>query len=126
MSRLEKIDILDIHDARKKIRSIGCDPKSIDIMAPKAVFRVLLIRDVHPVDAIIVKQDMLSVGGEVAVPKDVFERRDENCNILVMGTLRHLEELVGKLYRHHSRIRSIAKEIEDFVRREYEESKDRE
>lgn len=125
MSNLRRIEISDIEHARKLIQDIGCDPKSIDIMAPKAVFRTLLIEDVHPIDAIIIKQDMLSIGGEVAIPKDVFERRDEKCKILVMGTLRQLKDLVGKLYRHHSRIKTIAKELEDFLEEEYEESESR-
>jgi len=122
---LRRIEISDIEHARKLIQDIGCDPKSIEIMAPKAVFRTLLIKDVHPIDAIIIKQDMLSLGGEVAIPKDVFERRDEKCKILVMGTLRQLKDLVGKLYRHHSRIKTIAKELEDFLEEEYEGSESR-
>ena len=125
MSNLRRIEISDIGHARKLIQDIGCDPKSIEIMAPKAVFRTLLIEDVHPIDAIIIKQDMLSLGGEVAIPKDVFERRDEKCKILVMGTLRQLKDLVGKLYRHHSRIKTIAKELEDFLEGEYEGSESR-
>ena len=122
---MRRIEISDIEHARKLIQDIGCDPKSIEIMAPKAVFRTLLIKDVHPIDAIIIKQDMLSLGGEVAIPKDVFERRDEKCKILVMGTLRQLKDLVGKLYRHHSRIKTIAKELEDFLEEEYEGSESR-
>jgi len=125
MSNLRKVEISDIEHARKLIQNIGCDPKSIDIMAPKAVFRTLLIEGVHPVDAIIIKQDMLSIGGEVAIPKDVFERRDGKCKILVMGTLRQLKDLVGKLYRHHPRIKTIAKELEDFLEEEYERSENR-
>ena len=125
MSNLRRIEISDIEHARKLIQDIGCDPKSIEIMAPKAVFRTLLIKDVHPIDAIIIKQDMLSLGGEVAIPKDVFERRDEKCKILVMGTLRQLKDLVGKLYRHHSRIKTIAKELKDFLEEEYEGSESR-
>lgn len=122
---MRRIEISDIEHARKLIQDIGCDPKSIEIMAPKAVFRTLLIKDVHPIDAIIIKQDMLSLGGEVAIPKDVFERRDEKCKILVMGTLRQLKDLVGKLYRHHSRIKTIAKELKDFLEEEYEGSESR-
>ena len=122
---MRRIEISDIEHARKLIQDIGCDPKSIEIMAPKAVFRTLLIKDVHPIDAIIIKQDMLSLGGEVAIPKDVFERRDEKCKILVMGTLRQLKDLVGKLYRHNSRIKTIAKELKDFLEEEYEGSESR-
>jgi len=109
--RIEEFHVKNLTEARKLITSIGCDEKSIDIMAPKALFKVLLIRGVNPMDAIIIKQDMLSVGGEVAIPRDVFWRK-EKCEILVMGTLRHLSTLVEKLRRHHTSIREIAKLIE--------------
>jgi dihydropteroate synthase len=118
VSNLNRIEIPDIKSARKFITEIGCDPRSIDIMAPKAVFRALIIEGVSPVDAVIIKQDMLSIGGEVAIPKNVFERK-EDCRILVMGTLRQLENLVDKLYRHHPRIRKIANELKKFVEEEY-------
>lgn len=107
MGEVEEIRIESLKEAKDKIKSIGCDEKSIDIMAPKAVFKVLLIRNVEPVDAIIVKQDMLSIGGEVAIPKDVFWRK-EACDIMAMGTLRHFMTLAEKLKRHHSRIKRIA------------------
>jgi len=109
--KIEEVYVKNLAEARELIASIGCDEKSIDIMAPKAVFKVLLIRDVNPIDAIIIKQDMLSIGGEVAIPRNVFWRK-EKCEILIMGTLRHLSTLVEKLKRHHTSIREIARLIE--------------
>ena len=113
------IKINTLEDARKEIQRIGCDPSSIEIMAPKAVFRTILLDNVHPVDAIIIKQDMLSIGGEVAIPKDVFEQKEKNCRVLVMGTLKQLKELIEKLNRHYMRIRGIAKELEELLREEW-------
>ena len=86
-------------------------------MAPKAVFRIIKLDDVLPQDAIIIKQDMLSIGGEVAIPRDVFELRDKSCSILIMGTVRQLYELAGKLDRHYMRIRRISSEILDVIER---------
>jgi dihydropteroate synthase len=62
-------------------------------------------------DAIIIKQDMLSLGGEVAVPMNTFELHDETGNILIMGTLKQLNELIGKLVRHYPRLKNIANEL---------------
>jgi len=104
--KIKKIKIDSLKDAEEEIRKIGSDPKSIEIMAPKAVFMTILIEGVHPVDAIIMKQDMLSIGGEVAVPKDVFERK-EPCKVLVMGTLKQFLRLSEKLKMHHPRLKRI-------------------
>jgi len=105
------IDIRSLKDAEREIRAIGSDPKSIDIMAPKALLKVIKLNEVVLQDAIIIKQDMLSLGGEVAIPKDAFELKERRATILVIGTVTQLRELVGKLERHYSRIQAIAKEL---------------
>ena len=107
--RFISIDSLDA--AKKEIQEIGSDPNSIDIMAPKAIFKVIKLEQVALQDAIIIKQDMLSLGGEVAIPWDAFELKKSPADILVMGTVTQLRELVGKLQRHYPRIQAIAAEI---------------
>jgi dihydropteroate synthase len=105
------ISIDSLVAARKEIQNIGSDPKSLDIMAPKAVFKVMKLEQVVLQDAIIIKQDMLSIGGEVAIPKDAFELKDRCTDILIMGTITQLRELIGKLERHYPRIQIISKEL---------------
>ena len=105
------IEIKTLQDARKEIQKIGSDPESIDIMAPKAISKVIKLEDAVLQDAIIIKQDMLSIGGEVAVPKNTFELHDKTGDILIIGTLKQLHELIEKLDRHYPRLKSIAKEL---------------
>jgi dihydropteroate synthase len=62
-------------------------------------------------DAIIIKQDMLSLGGEVAIPREAFELKKNPAAILIMGTVAQHRELVGKLQRHYPRIKEIAIEL---------------
>ena len=105
------VNVETLDDARNAIQKIGSDPKSIDIMAPKAVSKVIKLENIVLQDAIIIKQDMLSVGGEVAVPRDTFELHEKTGDILIIGTLKQLNDLVKKLDRHYSRLKDIAKEI---------------
>ena len=105
------IDVNTLDDARKAIQRIGSDPKSIEIMAPKAILKIIKLENVVLQDAIIIKQDMLSVGGEVAVPKKTFELFEKTGDILIIGTLTQLRELVAKLNRHYSRLKKISEEI---------------
>ncbi len=105
------ISIDSLAVARKEIQKIGSDQNSIDIMAPKAIFRVIKLKQVVLQDAIIIKQDMLSIGGEVAIPRDAFELKKSPANILVMGTVTQLWVLVEKLQRHYPRIKAIAAEL---------------
>ena len=105
------VDVKTVQNAKKEIQKIGSDPKSIEIMAPKAISKVIKVENVVLQDAIIIKQDMLSIGGEVAIPKDAFELKEKRADILVMGTIKQLHDLVEKLNRHYPRIKDIAKEL---------------
>ena len=110
------IDIKNLEDARNAIKQIGSDTKSIDIMAPKAISKVIKLQNVVLQDAIIIKQDMLSIGGEVAVPKNTFELHEKTGDILVIGTLKQLNELVIKLDRHYPRLKKISNELSNLLK----------
>jgi dihydropteroate synthase len=105
------VPIESLATAKKEIQNIGSDPKSIHIMAPKALSKVIKFKNVVLQDAIIIKQDMLSLGGEVAIPKDAFKLKERSADILIMGTVTQLRELVKKLKRHYPRIKTVAAEL---------------
>ncbi|MFO7677464.1 MAG: hypothetical protein R6V50_03665 [Thermoplasmatota archaeon] len=105
------VDIPTLVDARKLIQKIGSDPQSIDIMAPKAVFKAVRVHNIILQDAIIIKQDMLSIGGEVAIPQWSFEHHQKSADILIMGTLKQLKELIEKLKRHYPRIKMFSHQL---------------
>jgi len=105
------VEIKTLKDAKKEIQKIGSDPQSISIMAPKAVSKNIKLKNVTLQDAIIIKQDMLSIGGEVAVPRNTFELSDKTGHLLIMGNLKQLYDLIEKLDRHYPRLKNIAKEL---------------
>ena len=107
------MDFTTLQEAKNEIQNIGSDPKSIEIMAPKAVSKAIKVKNVVLQDAIIIKQDMLSIGGEVAIPKDAFELNEKKADILIMGTIKQLCELVKKLKRHYPRIQTIANDLKE-------------
>lgn len=108
---LKIVNIVTLDDAKREIKNIGSDPASIEIMAPKAISKAIKLSNVVLQDAIIIKQDMLSIGGEVAVPKNTFKLHEEKGDILIIGTIKQLNELVEKLDRHYYRLKIIAEEI---------------
>lgn len=116
MSDISLVKIENIDDAKKEIKKIGSDSYSIDIMAPKMVLRVIKLKNVVLQDAIIIKQDMLSIGGEVAVPRNTFELKEKKADILIIGNLRQLWILVDKLNRHYPRLKKISKKLLDFLK----------
>jgi len=110
------IDVKTLSDAKKEILNIGSDKGSINIMAPKAISKVIKLNNITLQDAIIIKQDMLSIGGEVAVPRNTFELKEEKADILVIGTIAQHRLLIEKLNRHYPRIKKIAAELETVMK----------
>jgi dihydropteroate synthase len=104
---------MSLKDACRELKMIECDPKSIDIMAPKMLLKIIKFQNIVLQDAIIIKQDMLSIGGEVAIPKDAFELKERRADILIIGTIKQHHELVEKLSRHYTRIQQVARELKE-------------
>ena len=109
------ITIESLSDAKKEIQNIGSDPQSIDIMAPKMISKIIKLHNVRLQDAIIIKQDMLSVGGEVAVPKDTFSLHESTADILIIGTILQHRQLIQKLNRHYPRIQQVSQSLSNIM-----------
>jgi dihydropteroate synthase len=77
--------------------SAGIDPAALPILIPKLESRAVLIKDVKLFAANILKQSMLSVGGDVAVHRFAVSGKCEYSDCIVMGDIRHYKALVEKL-----------------------------
>jgi dihydropteroate synthase len=96
------------------ILSCGADPASLPCMAPKLEHRNLLIEGVRLFAANILKQGMLSIGGDVAVHRNVINGKVDTSDCLVMGDLRHYRLLVDKL-RSQGCVEDLARVIDEQV-----------
>jgi dihydropteroate synthase len=81
----------------EEMQKIGASPPGINIMAPKACFRAVKLENLNFAAANIVKQEMLARGGEVVTSRDVYSTKESTSDVLVLGTLRHFEDLIRKL-----------------------------
>ncbi len=79
------------------ILSCGADPASLPYMEPKLAHRNLLVQGVKLYAANILKQSMLSLGGDVAIHRGVISGRVDVSDCIIMGDLRHYRLLVEKL-----------------------------
>ncbi|NLU49542.1 MAG: dihydropteroate synthase [Syntrophomonadaceae bacterium] len=102
--------IPDRQQAEKALEEIGADRAGIQWMAPKAVFRVVKLKSVPCPAANIIKQEMLSKGGEAAVKRDTVSGQGDT-DVLLMGTLRHYRLLVDKLKMQPFGLERIAAEL---------------
>ena len=97
--------------AARLISATGADPCSVAAMASKAVARAVYIEAIDNRAANIIKQEMLSLGGEAAVSRDVSIFKKSVSGVAVFGTLRQLGLLTGKLSHQPFGLKTAAVEI---------------
>lgn len=98
-----------------ELKRIGTHPGGIKIMKGKAQNLMILI-NVNNRAANILKQDMLSIGGDVAVPKTAYELDGENVEVIVIGSKKQVKALIEKLaVQPMFSLKNITAEIEESV-----------
>ena len=102
-------DIGDVERAMKRGRVSG---EGIRLMGPKALFRAVHVVGVDVRAANILKQEMLSRGGEVATSREVYQLGPGEADCLIMGTLAQFERLLPKLRQQPFGLRALATSIE--------------
>jgi len=101
-------------EARRFLEEIGSTALGIEAMIPKAVFKCIKLKNISNRAANILKQEMLSKGGEAAVAKDALNFEGSN-DVLLMGTLKHYRLLVEKLKLQPFGLKAVAREIESIL-----------
>jgi len=110
------LKIKNLTEAETELAKIDVHPVGVQIMALKAVYRLVKFEEVDPKTANIVKQEMLSRGGEVAVAGTVGKFQDKKTDIIIMGTLAQYVRLVSKLRQQsYGDCLEIAQGLEDLL-----------
>jgi len=91
------IVIESLEDAAREMRAIGVSEGGISAMAGKARSLVVKVSGASVPVGHILKQQMLSLGGEAAVARDVLTHKIESTDVLLMGTRTQLGALCEKL-----------------------------
>ena len=116
MSYLPRIiRIENIEDAKREMEAIGVHSHGLDIMAPKAVFRAVKIKNISVTAANILKQDMLSRGGEAATSKGTIDHSAQLSDVILFGTLEQYKSLADRLKDQQFKLPEIVREIENVL-----------
>ncbi len=112
--RPEFVKIETKEEAIEEMKKIGAS--GIHIMVPKSIFKTIKLHSVRNAIANIIKQEMLSIGGEAVVNRGTVNCSVPETDILLMGTLRHYDLLIKKLKQQVSEAKVIAKELEEILK----------
>lgn len=101
-------------EAHRLLSQIGVDAGAYPFLVPKGVYRCIKLKTIPCRAAIIIKQEMLSKGGEAAVSRDTLYGEGVT-DVLLMGTLKHYRLLLKKLQVQPFGLRHLAAEIQGIL-----------
>lgn len=108
--------ILELNDpasAALELKKIKSSSAGVRIMSQKAVFKVLKLKNLSSPAANILKQEMLSLGGEAANSYQSINCKVRSTDVLIMGTLAQLKRLIKKLKAHPFDLKKVAENIKE-------------
>jgi dihydropteroate synthase len=114
--RPQVLVLWDLAQVKATLEHARVSTAGIDIMEKKGLFRVVRVKDLNLRAASILKQEMLSRGGEVAISREVYEWWGEKADCVLMGTLAQFERLLPKLKAQPFGLRSLAVSMETALR----------
>lgn len=98
-------------DLEHLMHQIKADHFGIKIMVPKGINHLIKINSVSNIAANILKQEMLSFGGEVAVARNCLTGRTKSTDCLLMGNLSQINRLSKKLIHQPFGLSKLADEL---------------
>jgi dihydropteroate synthase len=119
--RLLSVD--DLGEAYARLDELRPSEQGRAIMAPKMIGRVVRVDNVDTKAANILKQNMLSIGGEVSLPREVFDYGGVKVSAVISGNLKHYKQLISKLKRQPFGLKALALELEQLLRPSLKEEK---
>ncbi|MEL7568660.1 MAG: dihydropteroate synthase [Dehalobacterium sp.] len=114
-SNLRIVSIKDFKTAKKYLGEAGASRGGQAIMQSKALFYTVMVENVSDPAANILKQEMLSKGGDCAIHRDALIHKTGKSSVLLMGTLRQYKELLLKLKGQPFRLSQISQELEELI-----------
>ncbi|PKN76735.1 MAG: dihydropteroate synthase [Deltaproteobacteria bacterium HGW-Deltaproteobacteria-10] len=105
------INIRDSAQGKAIFKKIGVDPYGIEAMLPKTININILLENKSCRIANIIKQEMLSVGGDAAVARGSVGNSVASTDILIMGTIKQITALSRKLALQPFGLKQISQDI---------------
>ncbi|GHU85419.1 dihydropteroate synthase [Clostridia bacterium] len=108
--------LLDMQDEKtvyEEFENISASKEAFPILAAKAKIIALKLSNVAVADAGVMKQEMISCGGDVAVHHLAWNFGVKESDAIIMGTPGEFRLLCEKLRLQHKSLKAIAEEVND-------------
>lgn len=102
-------------DMAEILRRTEVDERGYGTLCKKSSFRILSVRGLSSMEAIIIKQEMLARGGDAAIPKLALRCDPRPEEVLIFGTTHQISGLVKNLSSQPFRLSILAERIAEAV-----------
>jgi dihydropteroate synthase len=110
------IEINNLEEAAAVFRKIGVDPYGIGAMAQKTININILLEKQSCKVANIIKQEMLSIGGDAAVARGSVACSVPASDVLITGTIKQISTLAAKIEKQPFGLNLIARDLSEILR----------
>ena len=102
-------------DVKQYLKNLGVDGGGVNILSSKVTQHILYIKDLHVGGANILKQDALSVGADLAVPRGTVLATTPKVDAILIATQRQLESLAKKELSQPFGLKELAQIFKDIT-----------
>jgi len=100
MNLIRCLHIMNANEAIQQMKKVGVDPTGVKLMAGKTLHFNLRIEGIDPRTANLLKQEMLSVGGDAALDRRGLDCSTPSTDAILIGTQKQFEKLTSKLEQY--------------------------
>jgi dihydropteroate synthase len=98
------------------MQGLGCEPEGIKRMVPKSIGLVIKLEGVRTPAALILKEEMLSKGGDAAIHRDCITGKVDRSDVLLMGSELVFSRVTAALHAQPFSLPAIADEIRNAMK----------
>jgi len=102
-------------DIKKYLTDLGVDSGGIKILSSKAKVHLIEIKELHVGAANILKQDALSIGADLAVPRGTVIAKTSHVDCLLIATTKELEVLSRKELAQPFGLKELAQKLKIYT-----------
>lgn len=107
------LEIENQKSLKSLMQELKVDPWGVKIMVPKGVSHLIRVNSVSNIAANIIKQEMLSIGGDAAVARGALTGSKKKTDCLIIGSLAQIKCLHKKLQHQPFGLSRLAGELSD-------------
>jgi len=103
-------------DIKAHLKRLNVDAGGVNILAEKAKVHIVHIKGLHVGAANILKQDALSIGADLAVPRGTVIASTPEVECILIATTKHLKHLAKKERSQPFELQDLAVKLEEFTK----------